>query len=167
MFAQKTEIGFKDVTAKTTVPDNHLAKLMYYFKCVCNVFEMNDMANIKRLIDFQNYFYLTRADQRDLFNLCLIFNPRLLENKVFFCIEDCGGLPNRFVELSLAEAKVAVVSDLLIGGLSRKVTNVMFYEKQWMDHFYDFPLLKLSLELTAPPPPPPKTSNNSSLCTIL
>ena len=50
-----TEVGIKDNTEDTTVPDDPKARLMYYLECVCSVLNLDDDPDINRLRKFQRY----------------------------------------------------------------------------------------------------------------
>ena len=43
------------------VPNNNLARLMYYLSCIFNVIQYNEN---NKLSDYKNYFYLTNEEKK-------------------------------------------------------------------------------------------------------
>lgn len=59
----KTEISIKATGQKCTVPDNPIAKLMYYFNCVCSCIEFDNNPTIRCLRDYENYASLSSDEE--------------------------------------------------------------------------------------------------------
>ena len=57
-----------------TIPNNDVAKLMYYLSCVDTVINYNE---IDRLSDYENYDLLSVDSMTELFKLVLLFNPEI------------------------------------------------------------------------------------------
>ena len=72
----------RDISMKTEIPNNSLARLMYYLDCVCIVL-MYENSEIKRLRDYRNYV-LTEIQIDRLVSLCYHLSPDVLLNKVIF-----------------------------------------------------------------------------------
>ena len=51
----------KPIDRTVTVPDNRLAKLMYYLACVFKVIQYDQNP---RLTDFQNYYLLSNEEEQ-------------------------------------------------------------------------------------------------------
>ncbi|CAF4007168.1 unnamed protein product [Rotaria sordida] len=43
VFFQRHEFGFEDKSVSTTIPNNDVARLMYYLHCACYTIEYDDM----------------------------------------------------------------------------------------------------------------------------
>lgn len=167
----RTEIHMKRTGSTTTVPDNAVAKLMYYFDCVCSCVE----ADIKWLSDrplasYKNYYRLTNEEEAKLLLLCLALSPDKLIGSIFFPAndEDLDGSSNEFYELSAVKTSLVVSESLLIGGQQKQVRKIMKFKTSW---YYLNPLLSFqrsqrpALPSSRPRPLPPR--RNSSSCVIL
>ena len=139
-------VGIKDTTCTATVPENPKAKLMYYLHCVATVIQLDD-PNISRLRNYGSYYLLSDAEIDALLVLILLLSPDELIGKVFFPSEDCGGRTNQFFELSAATHMLAVSDNVLIGGESKRVANIMFFQRRWMEDNYISPLRSLESRL--------------------
>ena len=136
----RERVGIKDITRSVTVPNNATAKLMYYLDCVATVLKL-ESPNLRRLTNYQNYNSLTDAEIDALLALVILFSPDELLGKVFFPSEDCGGHTNQFFELSAVSHMLAVSDNILIGGESKRVAKVMFFQRSWMDKYYLTPVM--------------------------
>lgn len=57
-----------------------------------------------------------------------------------------GGFPNQFVELKAESTRFVASANVLIGGRSRKVTNIMLYTMPWLQQCYLGPIEQLGSE---------------------
>ena len=73
-FFQRNQFGFKQTSVPVTIPNNDVARLMYYFDVVCNTIDYND-ADISRFRDYSNWRSLSFNDIRVLLVLCLTISP--------------------------------------------------------------------------------------------
>ena len=160
----RTEIEIKDTTYKVTVPGDPIAKLMYYFDCICTCIEPDDDYTIRRLRDYKNYSRLTSEEEAKLIAMCLGLSPDKLVGSIFHPANDgdCGSFSNKFVKISAVQTDVLVTNSLLIGGQQKKVQKIMFFEKRWMETNFIEPLKAVQRRLN----PPPRRRESSS-CTIL
>ena len=95
----RLQISVKDTTVKATVPDDPIARLMYYFNCVCTCVEPDSSDTIKRLRDYDNYHRLTSEERAQLLVLVLALSPDKLIGTIFHPSNDCGEFTNAFLEL--------------------------------------------------------------------
>ncbi|XP_019854518.1 PREDICTED: uncharacterized protein LOC109583549 [Amphimedon queenslandica] len=173
----RTQVQIKNVGSSASVPNDPIAKLMYYFHCVCGCVEPDDDYTIRRLRDYENYHRLTSEEEAQLIVLCLALSPDNLIGSIFHPVNDCGSSTNKFVEISAVKTDLLVTNSLLIGGQQKKVQKVMFFEKRWMEDSFIEPLQAVQRRLNRPaqrrieplphhysPPAPPR---ESSSCTIL
>ena len=169
-----TQIHVKKTGSSTTVPDNPIAKLMYYFNCVCSCIEADDDYTTRRLRDYANYSSLSSQEEAQLLILCLALSPDKLIGSIFLPAsdeEDFDGCTNEFYELSAVSTRVLVSESLMVGGQQKKVRKIMKFKKAWIERYYIDPLRAIERgqrpALPSPPRrrPPPQRSNDS--CTIL
>ena len=139
-------VGIKDTTRTVTVPENPKAKLMYYLNCVATVIQL-DNPNLSRLKNYGSYNLLDDEEIDALLVLILLLSPDKLIGKVFFPSEDCGEHTNQFFELSSVTHMLAVTDSVLIGGESKRVAKIMFFERCWMEDNYFSPLRSLESRL--------------------
>ena len=166
-FLEREQVQIKATGGSTTVPNSPIAKLMYYFECVCSCVADSDDPSIKRLRAYQtNYNSLSSAEKSALLTLCLALSPDKLMNSVFFLNEDINGA-NKFFEVSAVSTKLLVSDSLLIGGQRKRVRSIMMFKKEWIERYYLQPLKSFvessqgSNRLRQP------EQDTSSCCTIL
>ena len=80
----RTEVQIKKTGVSCTVPDNPIAKLMYYFNCVCSCVDADFDSSIRRLRNYDNYSSLSAEEQAKLLILCLALSPDKLVGTIFF-----------------------------------------------------------------------------------
>ena len=136
----KTEISVKKFGQACTVPNNAVAKLMYYFNCICVCVEPDQSATIRRLRDYNNYASLSSDEEAQLIALCLTLSPDKLMGTVLFPVDDCGDSSNEFLELSAVSTRLVVAESLLIGGQRRRIKKIMMLTETWMERNYIEPL---------------------------
>ena len=127
------------LTGKTTyVPDNNLAKLIYYLDCVTSVIQIEE-----KLPDYREYFLISEEEEKALVTLAILFNPKILiDNSLFLVGEKYvpSGKTNQFYEITNNEFGLHVSSEVIIGGVSRKVMKFMGCLPSWLDKNYYHPL---------------------------
>ncbi len=143
-FIQRNQFGFKDVGHKVTVPNNDVAKLMYYFSCVCSAIECDMTPQMRRLANYSNYANISIQEVRQLLALCYTFSPDVFDDKVFFQSDAlCGNSSNKFYEISQVSNQLLAVSSIIIAGQTRRVNQIMTYKMSWMEKNYVEPMLRL------------------------
>lgn len=141
---RQTNIGIREKGTKASVPDNDVARCMYYLKCVCSVIDYND-ANILRYTNYHNYWLLSNAEDEIVYKLCLLLSPDEFEDKVFFQSDAmCGSSGNNFFEISQVQNRLGVVGSIVIAGRTRQVTSIMTYKMSWMRTNYFIPMSRLT-----------------------
>lgn len=80
----RTDIDLQDTSETCTVPNDPVAKLMYYLNCMCSVLQLDDDPDINALRNYNNYYQLGHVDRNVLVNLCMLLNPRNLLNRCIF-----------------------------------------------------------------------------------
>jgi hypothetical protein len=140
----RLQVEVKDTTRPATVPDNPIAKLMYYFNCICCCIDADDSYNVRRFRNYSNYNNLTRQEKRQIFDLCTTLSPSKLDGVIFHRERDCGQFSNRFLELNATRTGVIATESLLIGGQSKKIVKIMQYQDNWMEKYYHTPVRELN-----------------------
>ena len=147
------------------VPDDDVARLMYYLSCVDTVI---DYQEIDILTDYENYDLLTVDEMTKLFELVLIFNPKyFIEKGVFIVNEDLlpGNLSNQFYKITDERIGLHVSDQMFIGGRTVNVLKVMACSKDWLLRNYFIPWKNIFemadrmhryKTVQVPQPPPPK-----------
>ena len=130
-----------------SVPNNDLAKCMYYLHCVCTVIDYDD-EDMERYTDYQNYVWLTPYERQRVFLLCKLLSPDEFEDEVFFENDAmCGyGSNNKFYEVSQVRHRLLTANSITIAGQTRQVKKIMAYKQAWMQSFYYGPMQRLEYE---------------------
>ena len=131
----------------TTVPNDNYARLMYYLDCVLTVIEY-DRSN--KLTDYQHYYNLNNAEKKAVIQLALLLNPKLfIDSSIFIVSQDL--LPdssgNKFYKITDERVGVHVTQNILIGGRTVKVLNIMACNSAWLERNYFTPLERISNEI--------------------
>ena len=131
--------GVKAFGGRTRVPNDNVARLMYYLSCVDTVINYN---GIDKLTDYQNYESLTRDDLVELFQLVLIFNPKIFVDAGIFIIDDellPYDLDNQFYQITDERIGLYINDQIAIGGRTVKVLKVMACNEDWLMRNYFTP----------------------------
>ena len=165
MFGSFNNVKVRTFGERTSVPDDDVAKLMYYLSCVDTVINYNE---IDRLSDYQNYDSLSVDDLTELFKLVILFNPEIFVEAGIFILDESllpYDLDNQFFEITDERIGIHVNNEIFIGGRSVKVLKVMACNEDWLVRNYFRPWKNI-FELTERyrnsqrndyvPPPPPK-----------
>jgi len=152
-------IGVKRTSSSATVPDNDIAKLMYYLRSVCTTIDCNNDSEIQRFTNYWNWRSLSVDEQRQLVVLCYTFSPDVFEGRVFFqkdalCIE----YSNEFYEISQVSNQLIAARSIVVAGRIRRVNKIMTYKMSWMQSYYLEPMRRQAERFSR--------SNRSSSCVI-
>ncbi|CAF3359138.1 unnamed protein product [Rotaria socialis] len=143
MFGRQ-QLQIKRTGVTTTVPNNDVARCMYYLKCVCTTVECDD-ANILRFTNYNNYWALSDDEDEIVFKLCLALSPDVLDDKVFFHSDAlCGDSNNEFYEFSQVRHVITAVRSIVIAGRTRQVNKIMTYTLSWLQNNYLGPMRRLA-----------------------
>ena len=172
-----TQIHVKKTSSSCTVPDNPIAKLMYYFDCVCSCIEADDDYTTCRLRNYSNYSSLSSQEEAQLLILCLALSPDKLIGSIFIPAsdDDLDGSSNAFYELSAVSTRVLVSESLMVGGQQKRVRKIMKFKKSWVETYYINALHAIERGETSRPAlpslphprPQPQRRNNKWPCIII
>ena len=132
---------------RTTVPNDNIAKLMYYLDCVLIVIDYDRKG---KLTDYSHYYNLNNEERKAVIELAILFNPKIfIDAKIF--IVDPSLLPdsvgNKFYKITDETIGVHVNQQLMIGGRAVKVLNIMACDSNWLNRNYITPLERINNEL--------------------
>ena len=163
----RLQIDVKKTGVSCTVPSDPIARLMYYFDCVCACVEPDSSDTIRRLRDYKSYYLLTSEERAQLLVLVLALSPDKLIGSIFHPSND-GDSNNEFLELTAVKTDLVVTDSVLIGGQRRQIRKIMTFKKVWMERNYLEPLQEIQRssrpQLRAPPP---RRRSDDDSCTIL
>ena len=126
----------------TTVPNNSIAKLMYYLDCVASVIDVDD----RRLTDYQNYDELSGEELVAVYALAKIFHPSIFINAGIFIVDQkllFDRSTNQFYEITDETIGFHVNTEIVIGGKVRKVLKLMACNNIWLSKNYFMPIKEL------------------------
>ena len=133
-------LGVKLTGSTTTVPDNELAKLMYYLDCVFAVIQYD---GAEKYINYREYYTLTSEEENIVLSLVCLFNPKIMVESYIFLVGPRfvpEGSSNQFYELTDNRIGIHVNSEIMIGGVSRRVLKVMACTEDWLNRNYFIPV---------------------------
>ena len=165
LVAGRNEYGIKRIGRLTAVPDNDVARLMYYLCCVCTAIECDQNEDIRRFTNYANWTRLSIDEQKLLLLLCYTFSLDVLEGKVFFhCPELCIQTSNEFYQINQIRHRLIAVESIIIAGRAHTVTKIMTYKLLWLQKNYLEPMQGLARRLSSRSV---SVVNNDCCCTIL
>ncbi len=140
-------IEVRPIGNKVTVPDNDIARLMYYLSCVHTVinYDSKDM-----FTDYEHYYLLTGNERIELMALVSLFNPNLFVEAGIFIIDDNlvpEGSSNEFYEITDHKIAFHVNEGIMIGGKYVKVRKIMACKTDWLYRNFINPLNNITKSL--------------------
>ena len=136
---QYESLDIKNFGTTVHVPDNYLAKLMYYLSCARSVIQY-DINN--KYTDQNNYALLTADEEEDVVDYAKLLEPDyLIEKKLFLVGENYlrnYSSNNKFFEVSNNQFGLHISSEIMIAGVARKVSKIMVCRESWLkENYYD------------------------------
>lgn len=145
----RNEIGVTRTTRSTSIPNNDIAKIMYYLHCVCKVLSYDQDEDIRHYTDYANCTRLSIEEQQFLLYLCHTFSLDVLDGKVFFhCDELCVQFTIEFYDISQVHHRLVAVDSIIIAGRAHRVTCIMAYKTSWMQMYYLEPMQRLARQFS-------------------
>ena len=139
----KTEV--KREGTKANIPNNDIAKLMYYLNCLVCVLQCDDIGS--KYTDYIHYYNLTEKEKEDVIEFALIFNPKILIELNIFILDSGPLLPeynNEFYRIEDERIGIHANEQVVIGGRSIRVLKVMVCNKQWLEQNYFTPMKNIN-----------------------
>lgn len=78
------ELVDKNITNKIYIPNDKVAKLMYYLKCVFTVIQSDIQ---RKYINYNDFYLITKSDEEKIIELINLFKPTIMKNLNLFRIE--------------------------------------------------------------------------------
>ena len=129
------------LTGRTVyVPENKIAKLMYYLDCVTGVIQYDRNS---KLLEYQDYYLLSEEEEEMVVTLAILFDPKIFIDKKLFLVGPEYVLPgstNQFYQITNNKFGIHVSSEVIIGGVSRKILQFMGCKNSWLEGYYYEPL---------------------------
>ena len=128
------------------VPEDDVARLMYYLNCVTLSVGLNLLQD--DLVQFQNYRQLSPARIAVVFKTAIELSPDELLGQVIFRDDEgeliTGSSGNAFISISAACGVVSLNTDIIVAGKVQKVSKVMFFKSSWLKFFYTDPIERIA-----------------------
>ena len=141
---QRNEIEIERIGKAVTIPNNDVARLMYYLHCVCTSIDCNREPDIQRFTCYDNWSSLSIDEQKALIVVCYAFSPDVLQDRVFFHSDTlCGNSNNEFYTINQVRNQLVAAESIVIAGRVRVVNQIMTYKMQWMKTYYFDPMQRL------------------------
>ena len=129
------------------IPNDNVAKLMYYLDCVFTVIEY-DKKN--KLTDYKYFNQLTNEEKQTIYELASLLEPKLFIDKGIFIVNhdlSSEHLQNKFINITDETIGINVNREIVIGGKIVKVLNIMVCDSSWLSNFYYTPLKLINKEI--------------------
>lgn len=162
LFYENVEV--EPIGVKVTIPNNDIAKLMYYLSCVITVisYTQDDI-----LSDYEHYYLLNSNQKKVLFNLVASLNPLIFIKAGVFILDPTlvpNDMINEFYQITDHKIGIKVQNKIMVGGQWIKVQKIMACRSFWLYKFYIFPmknLKKINIKEYEEYIPRPKPKNNN------
>lgn len=166
MIATRNQYSIKQTGKSCTIPDNCVAKLMYYLDCFESV---SKYGLPEYLRDYKNWDDLDDDDIRVLFNLCQTLDIATLTKIGIFIPVDDDDMndSNEFLEIKNKREALGLGNGIIIAGKKVNVVKVMVYKMRWAKRNYLEPLQELHKILTRPRIVVVERGNSSSACNVM
>ena len=115
-----------------TVPNDNIAKLIYYLSCIASVIQYNLDYKLR---DYKNYFRLNPEEKTAVYTQAVKLNPKIfIEAGVFKVGSEFlrKGNMNEFIKITDERIGVHVNQELMIGGRSVRVLKIIAFENEWL-----------------------------------
>lgn len=139
------DLNYQSLDVKPTgsivrVPEDNIAKLMYYLNCVAVVIQLEGN---NKITDYSNYYLLSKEEEKVVVVFALLFSPEIMKKKGLFLVGSqyvSDELSNEFYEITNKQFGIHVDSEVIIGGVARKVLKFMGCREGWLEKNYYRPL---------------------------
>jgi hypothetical protein len=138
-------LNVKDYGVTVAVPDDDVARLMYYLNCVTKGVGLDILQD--DLIRYEKYRLLSPARIAVVFKTAVELSPDLFIGKILFRDDEgevTGSSSNSFISISAACNVVSLQSNIVIAGKVQNVTKVMFFKSSWLKKYYTDPVERIA-----------------------
>lgn len=133
------EIEIEVTGTKCTVPNTHMACLMYYLKSINSLCDFGIPAH---LTNYSNHNNLTFDQENAVLCFAVLLDPRIFIEKNIMIYEPrlCGNCQNEFFKISDSRTAVAATRQFVIGGKQVHTLSIMAFKESWLDENYINPM---------------------------
>jgi hypothetical protein len=110
-------LRIKDTSTRALAPNNDIARLMYYLKCVFTVLKCNKYSEYT---NYNNFYSLSNSDINELIRLVNTFDPKIMIGAKIFLLDDDLDMGNRFIEITDETMNIHANEEFVIGGIVTK-----------------------------------------------
>ena len=125
---------------KKEIPNDKLAKLMYYLSCV---FQIIDYQIEERYYYYPNFYILTKGERETILKLANMFRPEIMKNLSLFLFNSDLIPPEQEIEFYEISDKrlegIPIMEEVTIDNSNLKVLKVMACKESWINKYYDQP----------------------------
>ena len=142
--AASLSVNVTGTGVSTTVPDNDIARLMYYLNCVTVGVGIDLLDD--DLVDYRNYRRLSVKRASLVLKFAQMLSPRELIDQLIFRDDEgeiTGSSANEFCEINIACNIVSIQREAIIGGRVQNISKVMFFKSSWLDKNYYGPIRRI------------------------
>lgn len=139
MYGVRHQYGIRATGTTATIPDNPMARLMYYLK---SVDILVDFGIPDDLCDYRNYYNLSFDEENQVLMLATILTPDLFVKKGVMINEPrlCPDANNEFYEISDVQHAIAVTEEFTIAGKQVHTLRIMAFKMAWIENNYINPI---------------------------
>ena len=127
-----------------TVPNNSIAKLMYYLSVVLNVIQYNEYN--KKFVDYEKYYNLSDEEKNKIIEFANLLKPKIFID-AHILIPNSNLVPegksNQFYKITDDIIGFHANKEILIGGRIVKILKVMAFKSNWLNDYYYYPLQQI------------------------
>ena len=133
-----------DTTKPINIPNNDLAKVMYYLDCICYCIDYRDR-HIQRYTNYTKSSLLSQKEVEAVFLLALKLSPDQLLGKVFFPSDvfNCD-VDGKFYEMNQVRHHLVIPPSLMIADRKCQIQNVLAFKESWLIEYYLEPMNRLA-----------------------
>ena len=138
-FFNEDRLRVESIGETVTIPNNDIARLMYYLSCVDTVISYDEDI----LSDYQHYYLLTPNQKEVLIKLVEIFKPQIFIAAGIFILDQSlipEGFNNEFYKITDQRIGIHINQEIMIGGRYVRVLKVMACDITWLNKYYYTPL---------------------------
>jgi hypothetical protein len=134
-------LSVHETSSPATVPDNPIAKLMFYLNCINSITNLNLS---RRLTNYANWRSVSQQDLAEIFAACVVLDPKTLADKGILMWDREGRIcrpgENRFFSITDREVRGFIDPEVIIGGQRTTITQIMAFGEVWIRSNYLLPL---------------------------
>lgn len=128
------------VSHPTAVPNNYIARLMYYLQCVKNCVDINISP---RLLHYEDFHVLADHEKRDVVQWAHRFRPGALRNTIFFEVANDNYMVRETANTFLLFDDPVVIGSfhlasnaITVDGVRTVIRKVMVYKHAWLVDYF-------------------------------